>query len=35
MCFSLPFNSIPVPEERFRDYASKDFGSTLQQADND
>ena len=29
------FNSIPVLEERFRDYASKDFGSTLQQADND
>jgi hypothetical protein len=29
------FNSIPVLEAGFRDYASKDFGSTLQQADND
>lgn len=29
------FNGIPVLEAGFRDYASKDFGTTLQQADND
>jgi hypothetical protein len=29
------FSSIPVLEAGFRDYASKDFGTTLQQADND
>ena len=29
------FTSAPMLEERFREYASKDFGTTLQQADND
>ncbi len=29
------FGSAPILEERFREYASKDFGTTLQQADNE
>jgi hypothetical protein len=28
------FGSAPILEERFREYASRDFGTTLQQADN-
>jgi hypothetical protein len=28
------FGSTPILEERFREYASRDFGTTLQQADN-
>ena len=33
--YSGKFISIAMLEERFRDYASKDFGTTLQQADNE
>jgi len=29
------FSSLPVLEEKFREYASKDFGTALQQADSD
>jgi hypothetical protein len=29
------FASVSLFEEQFRDYASKDFGSTLQQANNE
>ena len=33
--YSGKFLSIATLEERFRDYAAKDFGTTLQQADNE
>ena len=33
--YARQFNSVTMLEEKFRDYASKDFGTTLQQAGND
>jgi hypothetical protein len=33
--YSTNFANIPALEEKFRDYASKDFGSSLQQASNE
>ena len=33
--YARQFNSVAMLEEKFREYASKDFGTTLQQAGND
>jgi hypothetical protein len=33
--YSGKFATVSALEEKFRDYASKDFGSTLQQASSD
>jgi hypothetical protein len=32
--YAAHFATIPALEEKFRDYASKDFGTALQQASN-
>jgi hypothetical protein len=35
LLYSGKFSSLPALEEKFREYASKDFGTTLQQASNE